>query len=185
MNDYEYKTTTLIADFFDENSIPYRVRKTNEVEEVISGFSVESGPNLSIHYINNDNNNDITVLMVLINDVPTSKRNQILEVCNQMNRQCHHACYFITDHNDVMFSYDFLQSITDECIGDAALEILLRTKAALDDNYAELMRVLYRPDSEINVKFDDAFRKLLSDISSLNNRENDNSKCSNQDLDVE
>ena len=185
MTDYEYNTTRLITDFFDEKSIPYRVHKTHELEEVISGFNVESGPSLAMHYINTDNENDLTVLMLLINDVPSNKRNQILEACNRMNRQCHHVCFFVTDNNDVMFSYDFLQSMPDECIGDAALELLLRTKAALDDNYAELMRVLYMPDSEPNIKIDDAFRKLLSDISSSKDRKNNNSKHSDQDMDVE
>ena len=50
-----------------------------------------------------------------------------------------------------------------------------------DENYAELMSVLYMTDSEVNVKFDDAFRRILSDISSSHQKPSDSSKCSEEE----
>ncbi len=168
MLDYDYKTTKLIAEFFEDKGIPYRVSRTENIEEVTSGFSVESGPNILVHYVNADDDNDLTVLISIVNDVPSDRRIPILEACNELNRDCHHVCFFLSKNNDIMFSYDFFYSMTDECIGEAALEILVRTKHVLDENYSVLMRALYVDDTNINIRIDDTFRKMLSEISSSN-----------------
>lgn len=177
----EYKTTRLITEFFDENDIPYHIFRKNDIEEVVSGFSVKAGPNLSMHFLNANDDNDLTALMIIISDVPSDKRSQILEVCNTLNKDCHHVCFFINDSNDVMFSYDFLQSMTDDCVGEAALELLLRTKHALDDNYSTLMRAVFLSESESSTIIEDALRQFLYDISFSKRNANDNSACPEQD----
>ena len=181
MADYRYKTTGILINYFEDNSIPYRVRKVFNVDEVSVVFNVEAGPGLSMKFVITDDENDLTVFMMIIYKVPSDKRTLMLEACNKLNKECHHVCFYITDRNNVMFSYDFLQSITDDCIGESALELIQRTKATLDENYAELMSVLYMTDSEVNVKFDDAFRRILSDISSSHQKPTDSSKCSEEE----
>lgn len=185
MNEYDYKTTNLIADYFDEYNIPYRVCKKDDIEEIVTGFSVDSGPSLLMHYVNSDDDNDLTVLLKLINGAPLSKRVQLLEACNNLNKKRYHVCFFLNDNNDVMISYDFLQSMTDDCIGEASLEILRITKAVLDDNYSDLMKAIYLPDSEVNVKLDEAFMKLLSGFSLQGGKINDNNDHSDKDEGIE
>lgn len=181
MNEYEYKTTNLIADYFDENCVPYRVCKRGEIEEVVVEFRVESGPSMQIHYVNGDDDNDLAVLLKLINKVPSDKRIQMLEACNTLNKKKNHVCFFLNDDNDILISYDFLLSMTDESIGAAAHEILLRAKFVLDDHYRELMKALYQPKSEVDVKFDNAFMKLLSGINFQKENNKDNNALHDND----
>lgn len=174
MNEYEYKATGLIAGYFEENSIPYRICQREELEEVVVEFNVEAGPSVQIHYVIGDNDNDLSVLLKLINAVPSDKRIQMLEACNDLNRKKNHVCFFLDDHNDVVISYDFLMAMADESLGEAAHEMLLRIKILLDDNYSKLMKALYQPEQDVKVRFDGSLIKLLSGFDNQNEDNNDN-----------
>lgn len=111
---------------------------------ISAGYTIEGGPFILIRFISRDDDNDVVIrVFEIINKVPAEKRAAVLEVCNQMHIKVRYVKFVLDEDNDLNLEYDLPQETSDDCVGEAAFEMLYRIVKILDDNYSAFMKALY------------------------------------------
>lgn len=148
MSKYEFKGINLIAEAFEKNNLKFSVLNLHGQEELVAGFPVDGGPSVMMRFITRDNGNDIAVrIFGLVTKIPVEKKPRVMEACNILNKKIRFLKFYIDSDGDINVEYDFLQSSSDECIGEMAFEIFIRTMQILDDKYEIFMKALYTEDA--------------------------------------
>jgi hypothetical protein len=147
MGDYEFKTTTLIAETLEECDIKFGVKKSKEAEQILVGFPIECGPDVFMRYICNEDDNTVGArIFNLVPNIPKEKRLRAIEACNEINRKMRYINFCLDDDDTITAKYDFPQYTPDDGIGNMALEIFVRATQILDSEYGIFMRALYTDD---------------------------------------
>lgn len=166
MSQYEFKAINLIAEAFEKHDAKFRVFNIRGQEELVAGFSVDAGPNVIMKFITRDNDNDIAArIFGLISKIPKEKRTRVMEACNVLNRKVRFFKFYVDTDGDINVEYDFLVHSSDECIGEMAFEIFVRTMHILDNEYEIFMKALYS-DEELETPDTDVpngLREMLED----------------------
>lgn len=150
MSEQRFKAIDLIAEAFEKHELKFRVFKTEEQAELNAGFSVNGGPSVIMKYFIRDEDNDVAARIYgLISKIPQEKRGRILEACNTLNRKIRYLKFDIDVDGDVNVEYDFPLQTADECLGEMAFEIFIRTMNILDNEYGIFMKALYT-EAELN-----------------------------------
>lgn len=140
----KFKATNLIQKKFDEMGLEYRVDTVDSREVISVGVSIKGGPSIQLRFISRNDNNDVAIRgYELISRVPAEKRAAVLEVCNQMHIKIRHLRFVLNESNDLNVEYDLPLITSDDCVGEAAFEMILRTAKILDENYSAFMKALY------------------------------------------
>ena len=84
--------------------------------------------------------------MNLVNKVPTEKRYKVLEVCNALNHKFRFLKFAMDQDNDVHIEYDLPLSTGNDCLGEMAFEIFIRTMQILNEGYVLIAKTLYADD---------------------------------------
>ena len=144
-----FKATNLISESFDQHGVKYRVNEMEKASEIEAGFSIKSGPTVSIRFISSSQNNDVAVRVFgLINQVPEEKRMTVMEACNRLSEEIRFVKFCKNSNADVNVEYDFLTNVSDDCIGECCFEIFARLMSILDQRYHVLMETLYSGGQE-------------------------------------
>lgn len=152
MSKYEFKAINLIAETFEKHEAKFRVFNMQGQEELVAGFYVDGGPNVMMKFITRDNDNDIAArIFGLITKTPKEKRTRIMEACNVLNRKIRFMKFYLDTDGDINVEYDFPVHSSDECIGEMAFEIFVRTMHILDNEYEVFMKALYT-EEELDVR---------------------------------
>ena len=145
MSEYRFHAINLITKEFDNKEVKYRVKSAEGQEEIQAGFSIKSGPLVTVKYIVRDDDNDVGIrVFSLINEVEPSKRASIIEACNELNRKVRFCKFVLDDDNDVNLEADMPMHMSDECLGAVAFEFFIRIMKMLNNEYGELMMALYK-----------------------------------------
>ena len=145
--EYKYKATGLIAKAFDEAKIKFRVETFLDNEEIQAKFGVDCGPNVAVSFISRDNDNDVAMrVFSLISNIPLEKRTRVIEACNSLNEKVRTIKFVIDTDNNVNVEYDFPQKLSDDCLGDVAIEMFVRTMHILDNEYSMFVKALFTED---------------------------------------
>lgn len=140
-------TIRLLIEAFDAHGLKYRVYETEQYQEIHAPFGIKNGPFVDVRYISVNRGNDTLVrIMNLVNRVPEEKRLRILEFCNTLNNKYRFLKFDMDHDNDVHVEYDSPVSTGNDCLGEMAFEIFVRTMQILNEGYALLARVLYYAD---------------------------------------
>ena len=140
-------TIRLLAEAFDAHGLTYRVYETEQYQEIHVPFGIRNGPSVNVRYISVHRGNDTLVrIMNLINQVPEEKRIRVLEACNVLNNKFRFLKFNMDSENNVHVEYDFPISTGDDCIGEMASELFIRTMQILNDGYVLLAGALYSAD---------------------------------------
>ena len=140
-------TIRLLTEAFDTHGLRYRVYETEQYQEIHVPFGIKNGPFVDVRYISVNRGNDTLIrIMNLVNRVPEEKRLRILEVCNTLNNMYRFLKFNMDHDNDIHVEYDFPVSTGNDCLGEMAFEIFVRTMQILNEGYALLARVLYSED---------------------------------------
>lgn len=167
MSKYEFKAINLIAEAFEKHDAKFRVFNIRGQEELVAGFSVDAGPNVMMKFITSDNDNDVAArIFGLITKTPKEKRSRVMEACNVLNRKIRFMKFYVDTDGDINVEYDFPVHSSDECIGEMAFEIFVRTMQILDHEYEIFMKALYS-DEELETPDTDVpsgLREMLEDL---------------------
>ena len=70
-----------------------------------------------------------------------------MEACNILNCKVRYVKFYVDTDGDINCEYDFPGKITDECIAEIALEILIRSMHIMNGEYHIFMKALYTNES--------------------------------------
>ena len=144
-----FNATSIIAEKFDTHDIKYRIVELEQASIIEAGYQIECGPAVVVKFISRDEDNDVAIrLYNLVHHVPDNKKARIQEVCNELNNKVRFYKFNIDDDNDVNAEYDLMVSVTDECVGEIAVEAFARIMHILDEEYCHFMEALYSPEDK-------------------------------------
>ena len=143
----KYNTIKLLVEAFDAHDLKYQVIETDEFQEVHVPFGIKNGPFVDVRFISVNRGNDTLVRIInLVNKVPEEKRNRILEVCNALNLKYRFLKFIMDPDNNVHVEYDLPVNTGNDCLGEMAFEIFIRTMHILNEGYVLIARALYAED---------------------------------------
>ena len=144
MKKYEFNATNHIAETFEKHDVKFQVINMHGQEEVLAGFSVDNGPKVIMKFISRDNDNDVAArIFGLVSNTPKEKRPRVMEACNILNRKVRFMKFYVDTDGDINVEYDFPVRAGDDCIGEMAFEIFIRSMRILDAEYAIFTKALY------------------------------------------
>ena len=147
MDKYEFKATNLIAEKFEENDITYFVVNKYGREAVCVNFPVNNEPNLLAQFFCIDDSNSVAVHIHIVTSIQSEKRMRVMDACNILNCKVRYVKFYVDADGDTNCEYDFPEKITDECIAEIALEILIRSMHIMNGEYHIFMKALYTNES--------------------------------------
>lgn len=65
------------------------------------------------------------------------------KLLNEWNREYRYICFTVGGDGELIGMYDVPLSITDECLGGVAFEMIIRMPQIVDDVYPEIMRAIW------------------------------------------
>lgn len=151
MTKYKYLPTNYITEAFKENGIHFHVISIIDKEEIHASFPIENGPFATVRFIVTGNENDVGVRVFgLINGVDEEKHSRVLQVNNQLNYKIRYLKFVLdpTD-NSINVESDIPQNVSDDCLGEVALEMFVRTMRVLQINYKYFPQAVYTNDDLI------------------------------------
>lgn len=152
MNKYEFKAINLIAETFEKHGVKFDVVSHHGSEQLLAGFSVDCGPNVIMRFISSDNDNDVAArIFGLISNTPKEKRVRVMEACNVLNHKIRYMKFYLDTDGDINVEYDLPVHSSDDCIGEMAFKIFVRTMQILDSEYSIFMKSLYT-DEELDIQ---------------------------------
>lgn len=162
-----YPAIKLLTEAFDAYGIKYFITENVQGQEVHVLFGIKNGPLVDVRYISlNRTGGDITVrINNLVNAVPHEKRIKVLETINILNNKYRFLRFYMDPDNNVHVQYDFLANTANNCLGEMAFEIFVRTMQILNAGYMMIAKELYAADDQQPEKTFDPeekdFMKLL------------------------
>jgi len=152
-----YKTIQLISEAFDRHSIVYQVYETEEYQEIQASFSITVGPLVTVHFTSKDRGNDLEIrLPGLVNNIPAEKRLSMLDVCNTLNEKYRFTKFSLNRDGNMNMKYDLPATIGDESIGETCFDIFVILIQILNQGYPLITEALYRENTGIVLKGNDA-----------------------------
>lgn len=147
MATYQYKAIDMIAKFFDERDITYQVMTTPKHEELLVGVTIDDGPTVYVNYMSQDDDLDVSVrILGLLTKVNPMKEARIIKACNLINGEVRFLKFHLDANNNVNALYDLPVATSEDCIGECAVELLVRTVRILDSEFPLLAKALYTDD---------------------------------------
>ena len=144
--DYFYDSTAIIVNCFEKHGIPYTISVDEKNEEVLAPVTIKKGPDLCVRFICPNDDNNVSVRLTVINDVPEDKKFKAWEVCNDINRDSTCVYFCLTTNNNIVVKYDFLASTSDDCMGEMACELLSEIRRILNRCYCILAENVCKQD---------------------------------------
>lgn len=162
MKKYEFNATNHIAETFEKHDVKFQVINMHGQEEVLAGFSVENGPKVIMKFISRDNDNDVAArIFGLVSNTPNEKHTRIMEACNILNRKVRFMKFYVDTDGDINVEYDFPVCAGDDCIGEMAFEIFIRSMRILDAEYELFTKALYTAEE---LKDDEGGRSMPAEL---------------------
>ena len=93
---------------------------------------------VAIHLIFDEDGQSAQVVTSPIASVPAEKTAKLLLTLNECNHKFRWVKFYLDEDNDVVADADVL--FDEQNVGDACVEIVMRTASIIDDAYAEIMK---------------------------------------------
>lgn len=164
-----YNNIKLLIDAFTAHGLKHQVTENEQYQEIHVPFGIKNGPLADVKFISAGRGNDTQVrIMNLVNAVPEEKRYKVLEACNTLNNKYRYIKFNMDKDNDVHVEYDLPVSTGNDCLGEMAVEIFIRTVQILNEGYILIAKALYTADEPASDSKTDPDRekdllKLLKD----------------------
>lgn len=142
---YIYKATNLIAEEFDRIGIKYNVKKQPfGVEELKADYGIDCGPDITVSFITTDDDNDVAVRVFgIVKNIPKSKRHRAEEVCSTLSDKVRLFKFVPDCIGNINAEYDFPEKISDDCVGEVAIEMFVKIINILDTEYPFFIKAFY------------------------------------------
>ena len=139
-----YKATNLIAETFDLYDVDYRITEENEVSSVDASFNLESGQEIVVRFISDDEGNDVAIRIVgLVRDVPVLKRTDVMELCSALCAEGRYFKFYLHESGCVNVEADLPARIDDDCLGECSFELLSRIARTINTEFHRFKDVLF------------------------------------------
>lgn len=132
--------TYSIQQTFDERDVKYRVCEIGDSSVVEAGFVIDNGPNVIVHFISRDDDNDVAVRVFRLLKVSDDKRDSILAAINRLNCKFRYLKFTMNEDGSVHAENDLY--LCTENVGEACFEMFARCMPILREAYPILMRAL-------------------------------------------
>ena len=136
-----FEPTKAIAKMFDQKEIRYELQEQDTTSAVFAQFRAKTAPHIAIHFISNSDKNDVAVRVLNYVTIPSEKREQALEVINELHRRYRFLRFVLTENNRVIVEYDIPVSCV--ALSEIAYEMCVRFLDVADNAYAEFMKVIW------------------------------------------
>lgn len=139
-----YKATNLIKQEMEEKGLYCSINEDDDISDVVVGFGIENGPDVDVHFISSDNDNDVIVRVFgFINHVAGDKEDKILKVINECNDTYRYLKFVLSNGNNVDIAYDFSMKIDDASVGVEAFNIFAQCVTIVRECYPMFMKVMW------------------------------------------
>lgn len=147
---YKFKSIKLIAETFEKYKAKFHVLDIGADEVLEADFPIKGGTNVVMRFYTRDDDNDIAArILGLVTRVPDDRRIAIIKACNELNYKVRFIKFVVDSDGDINVEYDFPIQSSDECIGEMAFEVFVRTMQILNNGeYLVLMQALYGSTNE-------------------------------------
>lgn len=143
---YQYKAPRLIAEAFEDHEIHFDVQDNpiTGSETVVAAFGVANGPTVLVRFISRDDDNDVAVRAYdIVNDVSSDKLQRVQDACNILNEKIRYLKFYLGKDGCVDAEYDFPLKMTDDSVGEAAVEMFIRFMHIIKKEYVIFAKALY------------------------------------------
>ena len=137
-----HRAIQLISDHMKQKELKFDVRELDEISVLSIGYSEENHSS-KIQMYATDNDNDIKVRSEIIAKFSGEKLQKGLELINKLNEEYRFAKFVIDSDGDLTAEYDFPKNMSDEAIGECAIELSIRMSSIINDVYPEIMRTVW------------------------------------------
>ena len=104
-------------------------------------FRVDNGPSYRIHFISNDDDNDVAVRVFGLLKVDEQNKSKLLPVLNDLNNKFRFVKFVCDKDNDINIEYDF--PVKGSAPAVSASEMVARFVKIIDEAYPSLMRAMW------------------------------------------
>lgn len=90
--------------------------------------------------------NNSSMVMLRVNSLPKiteEKQYQILTQLNQLNSTYRYGTFYLDSDNNINFQYSLPSTLPISCVGNSAMEMVLRIIKIIDDAYPVIMKTLW------------------------------------------
>lgn len=96
---------------------------------------------VAIHVIFDEDGQSVQIVTSPIASVPAEKTAKLLLTLNECNHKFRWVKFYLDDDNDIIADADIL--FDEQNVGEACIEIVLRTASIIDDAYPEIMKSIW------------------------------------------
>lgn len=96
---------------------------------------------VAIHVVFDLDGTSVQVITSPIASAPAEKTSTVLFALNECNRKFRWVKFYLDDDNDVIADTDML--FDEQNIGEAVIEIVMRTANIIDEAYADIMKAVW------------------------------------------
>lgn len=138
-----YKATNLIAETFDLYDVDYRITEENEVSSVDASFNLESGQEIVVRFISDDEGNNVAIrIFGLVRNVPVLKRAEVMEICSALCAEGRYFKIYLHESGCVNVEADLPARINDDCLGECSYELFARLARTIVTEFHRFKEVM-------------------------------------------
>ncbi len=138
-----YNKTVLIAEAFEAHGLKHSVEETPVFSYLEAGFSGKNITGVKVRFVSVDEESEVKVITDGFAKYPEDRKDKGYCVMNRMNDKFKYAKFVLNDRGDVHAEYDIPRSVSDENLGEIAVEIALRFASIIDNAYPEIMQSIW------------------------------------------
>lgn len=144
-----YKATANIYDYFVEQGIKCHTVDHDEVSLVEAGFPVDGGPLLIARFFSCSDSNSVALRIYgIIHNIREDRVLDVYKLLSEIHSEDNHfGTFYLDEDRTLNFKYNLPAAISDDCLGEAAFELFLRTAASIIENYSRIIQAIHNPDS--------------------------------------
>ena len=128
---------------FTERGLKFDYRDDFDKPMIVLNFGGGdfSYTHVAVHVIFDEDGESAQVVTSPIASVPAEKTSKLLLALNDCNHRFRWVKFYLDDDNDIVADADIM--FDEQNVGDACLEIVMRTASIIDDAYADIMKGIW------------------------------------------
>lgn len=136
-----YQATEKIYEAIKETGKLKVFVEDGDVSDVWLQFTVENGAPYRIHFLSNDEDNDVSMRVFSLVKVEEEKRDSVIQVLNELNVKYRYTKFVCDKDGDVNVEYDY--PITGSNPAESAEEMVIRFAHIVSEAFPQIMRAVW------------------------------------------
>jgi len=126
---------------FDEMELHYRVTQGKNSDVIRLSTGTDSGAKIDFTIFPSGEKSDVSMRVYGVVKVPENKSENLMRVCNELNKKYRYVKFFVDSDRDVNVAYDITRNNGE--LGETVLEIMARFHNIINEAYPVLMRAIW------------------------------------------